>query len=180
MIKAEKCIGCGECADHCASSAISLEDEVARIDVETCVGCGECILICPNEAIQVQWNQSIPIFLENMAEYTEGVLKGKAGKTLFVNFITNVSPACDCYPANDAPIVRDIGVVAGIDPVALDQASVDLVNQEPALAGSCLTTHTKAGEDKFKGVYPKVDWEHLMVYAEELGLGSRTYELVKL
>jgi uncharacterized protein len=179
-IKTENCIGCGECAAHCASSAISLEDEVACIDVETCVGCGECILICPNEAIQVQWNQSIPIFLENMAEYSEGVLKGKAGKTLFVNFITNVSPACDCYPANDAPIVRDIGVVAGTDPVALDQASFDLVNQEPALAGCCLTTHTKAGEDKFKGVYPEVDSQHLLAYAEELGLGSRTYELVQL
>ncbi|MEJ2640266.1 MAG: DUF362 domain-containing protein [Desulfosarcinaceae bacterium] len=179
-IKTEECIGCGECAAHCASSAISLEDEVACIDVETCVGCGECILICPNEAIQVQWNQSIPIFLENMAEYTEGVLKGKAGKTLFINFITNVSPACDCFPANDAPIVRDIGVVAGTDPVALDQASADLINQEPALAGNCLKTHTKAGEDKFKGLYPEVDWQHLLIYAEELGLGSCTYELVKL
>jgi uncharacterized Fe-S center protein len=179
-VKAAECIGCGECAAHCASSAINLVDEVACIDAESCVGCGECILICPNAAIQVQWNQSIPIFLENMVEYTEGVLKGKAGKCLFVNFITDVSPACDCNPVNDAPIVRDIGVVAGSDPVALDQASVDLVNQEPALAGSCLTTHTAAGEDKFRGIYPEVAWEHQLSYAEELGLGSRTYELVKL
>jgi hypothetical protein len=179
-ITAEKCIGCGECAAHCASSAIDMVDEVASIDAERCVGCGECILICPNEAIQVQWNQSIPIFLENMVEYTEGVLEGKAGKALFVNFITDVSPACDCLPANDAPVVRDIGVVAGTDPVALDQASADLVNQEPALAGSCLTTHTAAGEDKFRGIYPQVEWEHQLAYAEELGLGSRTYELVKL
>jgi uncharacterized Fe-S center protein len=179
-VQAEECIGCGECAAHCASGAISLVDEVACIDAQGCVGCGECILICPNEAIQVQWNQSIPIFLENMVEYTEGVLKGKAGKCLFVNFITDVSPACDCFPANDAPIVRDIGVVAGSDPVALDQASVDLVNQEPALAGSCLTTHTAAGEDKFRGIYPEVEWEHQLAYAEELGLGNREYELVKL
>jgi uncharacterized protein len=174
------CIGCGDCAERCANNAISLEDELACIDANTCIGCGECILICPNGAIQVQWNQSIPIFLENMVEYTEGVLKNKAGKALFINFITNVSPACDCYPANDAPIVRDIGVVAGTDPVALDQASVDLVNQEPALAGSCLTTNTAVGEDKFKGIYPKVAWEHQLVYAEKLGLGSRSYDLVKL
>ena len=179
-ITAEKCIGCGECATHCASSAIDLVDEVACIDAERCVGCGECILICPSEAIQVQWNQSIPIFLENMVEYTEGVLKGKAGKALFIKFITNVSPACDCFPANDAPIVRDIGVVAGTDPVALDQASVDLVNQEPALAGSCLEINTAAGADKFKGIYPKVEWAHQLAYAEELGLGCRAYELVKL
>jgi uncharacterized Fe-S center protein len=179
-IKAEECIGCGECAAHCASSAISLAEELACIDVESCVGCGECILICPNAAIQVQWNQSIPIFLENIVEYTAGVLEGKRGKALFLNFITDVSPACDCNPVNDAPIVRDIGVVAGTDPVALDQASVDLVNQEPALAGSCLTTHTAAGEDKFRGIYPEVEWEHQLAYAEELGLGSRAYELVKL
>lgn len=174
------CIGCGDCAERCVNNAISLKDELASIDADTCIGCGECILICPNGAIQVQWNQSIPIFLENMVEYTEGVLKGKAGKSLFINFITNVSPACDCLPANDAPIVRDIGVVAGTDPVALDQASADLVNREPALAGSCLSTNTAAGEDKFKGVYPKVEWEYQLEYAEKLGLGSRSYDLVKL
>jgi uncharacterized Fe-S center protein len=174
------CIGCGDCAERCVNTAISLEDELACIDVDTCIGCGECILICPNGAIQVQWNQSIPIFLENMVEYTEGVLKNKVGKALFINFITNVSPACDCLPANDAPIVRDIGVVAATDPVALDQASADLVNQEPALAGSCLTTNTAIGEDKFKGIYPEVEWEHQLAYAEKLGLGSRSYDLVKL
>ena len=68
--------------------------------------------------------------MENMVEYTMGVLKGKRGKSLFINFITDVSPACDCYPYNDAPIVRDIGVVASKDPVAIDQAAADLVNTE--------------------------------------------------
>lgn len=179
-ISAEQCIGCGECQDHCAQHAIALVDEKARIDADACVGCGECILICPNEAIAVQWNRSIPVFLENMVEYTLGVLKGKVNKALFVNFITDVSPACDCYPANDAPIVKNIGVVAATDPVAIDQASVDLVNAEPALAGTRLTTNTGPGEDKFKGIYPKVDWEIQLDYAEQLGLGSRTYELVRL
>jgi uncharacterized Fe-S center protein len=145
-----------------------------------CIGCGECILICPNEAIAVQWHRSIPVFLENMVEYTMGVLAGKAGKAFFINFITDVSPACDCYPANDAPIVKNIGVVASTDPVAIDQASVDLVNAEPALSGTRLTTNIAPGEDKFKGIYPKVDWEIQLDYAEKLGLGSRTYELVKL
>ncbi|MDJ0784751.1 MAG: DUF362 domain-containing protein [Desulfosarcinaceae bacterium] len=179
-VSAEACIGCGECVDHCASDAIALADEVAGIDKDICVGCGECILICPNAAIEVQWNQSIPIFMENMVEYTEGVLKDKAGKALFVNFLTNISPACDCFPANDAPIVRDIGVLAGTDPVALDQASADLVNQEPALTGCCMTENTGAGEDKFKGIYPKVEWQHQLAYAETLGLGRRSYELVTL
>jgi len=176
----KKCSGCGECAAHCAQSAISLVEGKAVISAEACIGCGECILICPAGAIQIQWNQSIPVFMENMAEYALGVLKKKEGKALFLNFITNVSPACDCYPVNDAPIVRDIGVVASRDPVAIDQASVDLVNQEPALPGSCLSTHTGAGEDKFKGIYPNVDWEIQLDYGEKIGLGSRRYRLKQI
>ncbi|MGA6925679.1 MAG: DUF362 domain-containing protein [Desulfosarcina sp.] len=179
-ISSEACIGCGECQDHCSQHAISMHDEKARIDEADCIGCGECILICPNEAIEVQWGESIPIFLERMVEYTMGVLKTKTKKALFINFITDVSPACDCYPANDAPIVKNIGVVASTDPVAIDQASVDLVNAEPALAGSRLTTHTAPGQDKFKGIYPKVDWEVQLDYAEKLNLGTRAYALVNL
>jgi uncharacterized Fe-S center protein len=180
QISGERCIGCGECQDHCSQHAISMMDERARIDEATCIGCGECILICPNEAIAVQWSQSIPVFLENMVEYTLGVLEGKSKKAFFINFITDVSPACDCYPVNDAPIVKNIGVVASTDPVAIDQASVDLVNAEPALAGTRLSTNTAPGEDKFKGIYPQVDWEIQLDYAEQLGLGTRSYTLVKL
>jgi uncharacterized Fe-S center protein len=179
-IDEQKCIACGECAAHCSQAAISVADDSARIDEEKCIGCGECIVICPSDAISVQWNQSIPIFLENMVEYAAGVLAGKQGKCLYLNFITHVSPGCDCYPANDAPIVRDIGVLAASDPVAIDQAAVDLVNQEPALAGSCLTTNTLPGQDKFRGLYPEVDWTVQLVYAEHLGLGQRAYELVRL
>ena len=95
-ISGEQCIGCGECQEHCSQHAISMRDEKAQIDAEACIGCGECILICPNEAIAVQWSQSIPVFLENMVEYTMGVLANKADKAFFLNFITDVSPACDC------------------------------------------------------------------------------------
>ncbi len=176
----KKCKGCGDCVPRCSQKALSVIDKKARIDPEKCIGCGECILFCPNGAIQIQWNQSIPVFLENMVEYTRGVLKNKQGKTLFVNFITNVSPACDCFPLNDAPIVRDIGVVASTDPVAIDQASVDLVNQESVLPGCCLKTNTGPGEDKFKSLYPKVDWPHQLIYAEKIQLGTRNYDLIKI
>jgi len=176
----KKCVGCGDCVGHCSQNALSLAEEKAVLDAKKCIGCGECILVCPNTAIEIEWNQAIPVFLENMIEYTMGVLKGKAGKTLSINFITDVSPACDCYPMNDAPIVKDIGIVASIDPVAIDQASVDLVNQEQALPGTCLQTNKKPGEDKFQGVYPKVDWAHQLEYAEQLGIGNRSYELVKI
>jgi uncharacterized Fe-S center protein len=61
--------------------------------------------------------------------------------------------------------------------VAIDQASADLVNREPALAGCCLEKNTAAGEDKFRGLYPQVDWEIQLDYAEKLGLGTRDYRL---
>jgi uncharacterized Fe-S center protein len=181
-IKRKRCVGCGTCAAHCAQNAISLVDinnqKKAKIDSDLCVGCGECILVCPHEAVKVQWAGDVPAFMENIVEYTLGVLKGKKGKSLFINFITDVSPACDCVPYNDAPIVRNIGVVASKDPVAIDQASADLVNAESALPGSCITTHMKPGEDKFKAVYPKIDWPFQLAHAERLKLGRRDYELV--
>ncbi len=179
-IKRKKCIGCGDCVNHCSQNAISLVDEKAVIDPKKCIGCGECILICPQRVVEVEWDQAIPVFLENMIEYTMGVLKDKSGKTLFVNFITNVSPACDCHPMNDAPIVRDIGIVASKDPVAIDQASVDLVNGEKGIPESCLNTNMEKGEDKFRGIYPEIDWTIQLDYAEKLGLGSRSYELNKI
>lgn len=179
-VKLKKCIGCGDCLDHCSQAAIAIVAEKAVINADQCIGCGECILICTNRAIQIRWNQSIPAFMQNMIEYSLGVLKGKARKALFVNFLTDVSPECDCHPYNDAPIVRDIGVVASRDPVAVDQASVDLVNQEPSLPGSCLAPGLAPGDDKFKALFPKVDWTFQFDYAEQLGLGTRNYVLEKL
>jgi len=179
-VKRKKCEGCGECVEYCAQQAIRLVDDKARIDPKKCVGCGECIIVCPNQAIQIQWDQAIPVFLENMVEYTAGVLKGKKGAAVFLNFITQVSPACDCYPHNDTPIVNDIGIVASNDPVAIDQASADLVNQAQGRKDSCLTKNFQSGKDKFRALYPNVAWEIQLEYAEKIGLGTREYELVKM
>jgi uncharacterized Fe-S center protein len=179
-VKRKKCEGCGECVEYCAQKAISLIDEKARIDRKKCVGCGECIIVCPNEAIQIRWDQAIPAFLENMVEYTAGVLKGKKDSATFLNFITQVSPACDCYSHSDAPIVPDIGIVASTDPVAIDQASADLVNNTEGLKNSCLTKNFKPGEDKFRAIYPNTDWEIQLEYAEAIGLGTRAYDLVSI
>jgi uncharacterized Fe-S center protein len=147
------------------------------IDGKKCMGCGDCIVVCGTEAVQIQWNQNVPVFLECMMEYALGVIKPKQGKILFVNFINNISPMCDCMGHNDTPIVRDIGIVASLDPVAIDQASADLVNKEAALHNSCLTINTGPGEDKFRGLYPNVDWDIQLDYAEKLGIGTRNYTL---
>jgi uncharacterized protein len=179
-IKKKTCIGCGECEKHCPSGAINLKEKKAYIDKNKCIGCGECIVRCPTESVNINWNQTVPVFLEKMMEYTLGVLKNKKGKSLFINFITDISPKCDCLSYNQSPIVNNIGVLASKDPVAIDQAGADLVNQQEALPGTILETNLKPGEDKFKGLYPDVDWEYQLDYAQKIGLGTREYRLVKL
>ena len=78
-VTAKKCTGCGDCIAHCAQEAISinLETEKAVIDPKKCVGCAECILVCPYGNIQIQWNESIPVFLKKMMEYAYGVMTTK-------------------------------------------------------------------------------------------------------
>ncbi|MBI5016499.1 MAG: DUF362 domain-containing protein [Deltaproteobacteria bacterium] len=178
-VKAKLCVACGECVHWCAQGAIAV-GEVALIDAERCVGCGECILTCPQKAIQVQWTEGPASLQEKMAEYCLGTLAGKRDKCVFVNFATQVSPACDCYGHSDAPIVADAGILCSADPVALDQACADLVNSFAGNPGSCLTGNLAPGADKFRGLYPQVDWTVQLAYAEALGLGSRLYRRVDL
>lgn len=183
-VSTKRCIGCGECVAWCKGGAISLTDEgkqkKARITPENCVGCAECILTCPQGAIQVQWNESIPVFMEKMVEYAAAVLSSKKGKAVFMTFVTDVSPLCDCTPFSDRPFVPGLGILASLDPVALDQAAVDLVNGAPGNPMSTLQSAFAPGEDKLKALFPHIDWSHQLIYAEQLGLGTRDYDLQTL
>ena len=176
----KKCVGCGECVEHCSQSAISLEGEKAKIDPGKCIGCGECILICSKGAISVQWNADMKRFQKKMVEYAFAALQGKKGKSAFFNFLSQISPACDCHGHNDAPIVQDLGVLASLDPVAIEQASVDMVNHQKGLEGSSLSVNKEPGGDKFRGLYPQVDWSLQLDYAEKIGMGQRAYELITI
>jgi uncharacterized Fe-S center protein len=189
QVKGKACKGCKTCLSWCPQSAISMVPEdsgpednrsIAWIDSKNCIGCGECILACPTGAIQIQWNESIPIFQKKMVEHAYGATRKKRGKILYLNFLTQISPACDCYGYSDAPIVNDIGILSSEDPVAIDQASVDLVNGERGNRSSKLPGAWEPGENKFRAIYPEVDWNIQLAYAEEIGMGTREYELVKI
>ena len=91
------------------------------------------------------------VFQKKMVEYAYAVLKEKKGRVAFLNFLTDISPACDCYGHSDAPIVPDMGILASTDPVAIDQASVDMVNRQMGLENTQLSTNRAPGEDKFGG-----------------------------
>jgi len=174
------CDACGQCLKACAHGAIMVGEENSSIDVRKCVGCGRCITICPRNAINIQWNEAGPSVMRKMCEYAAGVLKGKEKKTVFMNFITQVSPDCDCYGHSDAPIVPDIGICAATDPVAIDQACVDLVNSAEGNRESALQSGVNPGGDKFRGAHPGAEWEVQLEHGEKMGLGNRRYQLVRL
>ena len=180
VVTAKHCTGCGLCIRACAHDAIRIADGVAQIDAIKCAGCSRCITVCPTKAVAIQWNEAADLVMKKMAEYALGAVTNKQGKTVYLNFITQVSPACDCYGHCDAPIVNDIGICASTDPVALDQACADLVNQARGNQDSALTSGHEPGGDKFRGVWPEIPWQVQLEHGEKVGLGSRAYELVRL
>jgi len=178
QIERKLCSGCGTCTEHCPAGALMVVQKKAVLDEQRCMGCASCILVCPREAVKIRWDEDATLFMEKMVEYALGVLKPKQGKTLFINFLTDISPACDCYGHADYPIVPDIGILAARDPVAIDQASADLINACRGFEQSVLKKNHQPGADKFRGLYPKVDWAHQLEYAARLGLGIRDYRMI--
>ena len=174
------CEGCGRCLPWCPAKALTMPGNTVKLNSEFCLGCGECIAICPHGAINIVWNESIHNFQEKMVEYTKAIVDDKSGKVGFINFLTDISPECDCYPYNASPLVPDIGVICGTDLVQIDQASVDLVNQAPCNPNSRIAGKPHADNDKFRAAFPNIDWGIQLDYAQELGLGSREYTIKKV
>lgn len=174
------CVGCGFCVTQCPFDAISCNGKTARADKTICYGCSACLQVCPEKAIDFNWKEDVPRFIERMAEYASGALAGKEGKVLYLSFVLSVTPDCDCVPWSEASIVPDIGFLASRDPVAIDAAALDLINGEKGISGTCLHDHHEPGEDKFTGVWEKVEGRYLLKYGERIGLGSCTYKLIEI
>jgi uncharacterized protein len=180
VIDRDACTGCGVCAKSCASKAIVVgEDRKAAINHDKCVGCCQCVAVCRFGAARASEGSASRVCGERIAEYATAVLAGKP--SFHVSFVMNVSPNCDCWGSNDAPIVADIGIFASADPVALDQACVDAVNAAPAIQGTVLTDKGYSGKgEKFGHVHPDTDWSATLDHAAKIGLGTREYELIKV
>jgi len=177
-INAAKCKACRKCVIWCPTKAITITEQ-ACIEYEKCYGCGECTVTCPHGAIKINWKTEPDDIQEKIVEYVYGVLKDKEGRAGFITFLMGVTPDCDCCGWSDAPIIGDVGILASKDPVALEQACIDLVNKQHGITQSRLGENAHEA-DKFRALYPNIDWEVQLRYAEELGLGSRKYELVTI
>jgi uncharacterized protein len=204
-VQGDVCIACGRCVKWCPQDAISLLPgvpsaadavsaaapaadavgpegalrTVASIDPGLCIGCGECVANCPSGAIDISWESETGLVQRKMAEFALGALAGKQGKFLGVSFALNITPDCDCYPWSDAAIVPDVGILAGTDPVALDQASYDLVNAQEGLPRTALGRHGMRARDKFAAVHKGIDPTVQLAHGEAIGLGTRDYDLLK-
>lgn len=122
--------------------------------------------------VPVDWAGELPTqeaFLESMAEACESVFDRAGDKILYISVANNLSVDCDCVAEPEAVEMKDIGILASLDPVALDQACVDMVYNSPDPGKKHLIERMES-RNAF----------HLLEYAEQLGLGTREYELVTL
>ena len=180
-INLEKCDGCGVCLEYCFAEAITIKNGKAFIDPDKCTGCLHCNGQCPRDAVEVGWEES-DAFQVKMVDAVAAVMKAVGKKNIgYVNFALDITPICDCAPSSDVPIVPDIGVFASKDPVAIDKASVDSVNDSVGVPGSSAEEAgaLERGSDKFQLIH-KVNWKKQFNIAEKLGLGSSHYNLIKV
>jgi hypothetical protein len=168
VVDRDKCVACGECLKHCPEGAITIEDLKAHIDRDKCVGCAECLAVCRFNAVIHDWNTETEILERNVAEHAKGVLAGKAGRAAFINFALSITGDCDCMNIPDFEIVADIGILASTDPVAVDQAAIDLMEKS---AGKPLDKISK---------YPNLNGKWQLEHAESIGLGSRKYMFIEI
>ena len=183
VVEPDVCRGCRLCARECGSDAISYESGKAYINQEICKGCGRCIGACAFDAIHATSGTAADMLGRKMAEYTAAICAGKP--CFHISLIMDVSPNCDCHGENDAPILPDIGMLASFDPVALDQACVDLCQAAEPLPNSQLADNlARPGwhhhHDHFKDSNPNVSWRETLAHGEKIGLGTREYELIRM
>ena len=148
------CTDCDKCREICKFDAITEDHELI---LENCVGCESCSYVCDSGALKSPDDESEKL-QKRLAEVAHAVLRNLPySKCIFVNFLIDITPFCDCAEFAPEYISPDIGVLASSDIVAVDQATIELI-----------------GNPKFQGD-PSVQVRE----AHRMGLGERKYEIVK-
>jgi uncharacterized Fe-S center protein len=144
-----------------------MNNKKALIDEKVCVGCARCTSVCPVQAININFNATSEFTQQKMIEYAFALEKSLNKRIIYINIVTDITDACDCYGGNSKPIAKDLGFFASLDPIALDKACYDAVLKS-------------AGEDVFKKVYPELDPNIQFEHSKKLGFGSLDYKLIEL
>ena len=136
------------------------------------IGCassyGKAYIHGAGEPAQI-WTGDHDSFLESMADAAEAVVRHFNGNMVFINVMKNMSVDCDCCSVAEDPCMADIGILASLDPIAIDRACLDLVyaSDDP-------------GRDHLLERIVSRNGAHTVDAAAELGFGSKEYELIKL
>lgn len=129
---------------------------------------GKCLIHTAGKSHTSPWGGKQDPFTESMAEAGKSVVDALDGNILYISVMNRLSIDCDCDGNPEEPDMHDIGILASTDPVALDQACVDLVY---------------ASQDDTASLIQRMESRnaiHVLEHGEEIGLGSRTYELVSI
>jgi uncharacterized Fe-S center protein len=156
------CEGCGTCAKLCPAGAIEMVDGKAVIALEKCWGCSICEIHCPYGCLAPQK----ATFDDLLAQGACACINNFPKSTYYINFIIRVSENCDCESDKGKDIAKDVGVLFSDNPVAIDKASIDLVEKAE-------------GDNVFKKVHHK-DPNLQVDYAAQYCDFGMDYELVEL
>jgi uncharacterized protein len=168
FVKTKDCEACGECIASCPEQALSEgKDKKAVLDDVKCIGCGECIAQCRFDAIGFRWDTAPGKLQEKMAEHALGVVRALEGRVVYLLGMVSMTKDCDCLAPGTAVVARDIGFAASTDPVAIDQAAMDLVKKAE-------------GKSLDRIAYPGLDGNVQLSHAELIGLGERKHEIVEV
>ncbi len=174
VLDESRCDGCGNCVDVCQQHALSMVDEKPVRDVELCTNCSECISNCPKEALC--WPEGSKEKLQVcLAHAAWAVLKNFSGRVGFINFVQDVTPHCDCASPAGLPIIQDVGILASLDPIAIDKASLDLIDRAPIVVSPA-----PASPPDLLGRMHGTDSLVQLRAGERLGLGSLEYRLITI
>ncbi len=172
----DKCELCGDCVDICDHDALAMSDKI-EIDHFMCHKCRRCVEVCEQDALFLP--EMTDEFQLAMAEAARAVLDTfEPGKVAYLNFIMEVMPHCDCHPHSDVPVISDQGILGCHDIVAIDQASLDII-EKAGRAPDSKADNLAPEVGLFKGLTGRDPYVHVN-YSAKLGMGEKDYELVDI
>jgi len=191
---------CNNCINICPTGALRRdENDHMEFIEEKCRYCYMCKSVCKNKAINIG---TVPReqFIYQMVDNAKGVVDYFGNDNiLYINYAIDITWQCDCSGSSDVPFVSDIGILSSKDPVALDQACVDLVHKSYMNLNSVLGEINKFSPlerrewfsfipryddgDEInlnKDGIPSQHWEIQLKAGEKIGLGTRDYDLIPI